>query len=697
MDHDATPLVDRWNEETAAGLGEPERLLYRSNLLGADPAITNFAGGNTSAKIAMKDPLTGDAVEVLWVKGSGGDLGSMRLDGFATLSMARLRALPALYRGRGHEDEMVGYLPHCTFGLNPRAASIDTPLHAFIPHRHVDHMHPDAVIAIAAARDGEALTREIFGDEIGWLPWQRPGFDLAMRIEGFCRERPRARGLMLGGHGLFTWGETARECYRNTLEVIGRAASHLAGRARAEPFGGVKVAALDPAARRGFAAALMPVLRGKLGRVQRKVGHFDDDERVLAFVGSRRARELAEIGTSCPDHFLRTKVRPLLIDCDPRVQSAAEVAAGLDEALARYRAEYQAYYQRCKHPDSPPLRDPSPVVCLVPGVGMFTFARDKGTARVAGEFYRNAINVMRGATDVSEYVGLDEQEAFDIEYWLLEEAKLQRLPPPRPMVGRVALVTGGAGGIGLATAERLLREGAAVVLVDLDPERLNQAAGRLRGRFGADLVRAVPADVTSETAVVEAMRAACVEYGGVDVLVSSAGIASSAPFDETSLELWRRNIDVLATGYFLVAREVFKVMKTQGLGGSLVLVASKNGLAASANAVAYNVAKSSEIHLGRCLAVEGAPFGIRCNVVNPDAVLAGSHIWSGDWRAGRAAAYGVEPDQLEEYYRKRSLLGQPVLPEDVAEAIHFFASDLSAKSTGNIVNVDAGQPAAFTR
>ncbi|MEW6071385.1 MAG: bifunctional rhamnulose-1-phosphate aldolase/short-chain dehydrogenase [Planctomycetota bacterium] len=693
----APEIPSRWDDEACAGATEPELLLYRSNLLGSDLRVTNYGGGNTSAKVSMPDPLTGEMVSVLWVKGSGGDLGSMGMDGFATLYLERILALEGRYRGREHEDEMVGCLPHCTFGLNPRAASIDTPLHAFVPHRHVDHMHPDAVIAIAAAAGGERLAGEAFGGELGWIPWQRPGFDLGLKLGALCRARPGLKGAVLGGHGLFTWGATARECYEATLAAIDRAASFLAARARPAPFGGSAGAALAPGARRAFVIALAPSLRGRLGVTRAKVGHFVDSAEVLDFVASRRMRELAARGTSCPDHFLRTKIRPLVLDCDPGLDSPPDVAARLDGWLAAYRADYAAYYKRCRRSDSPPMRDPDPVIVLVPRVGLLSFAPDKATARVAAEFYGNAINVMRGATDLSDYIGLAELEAFGVEYWPLEEAKLRRLPPPRPMDGRVAVVTGGAGGIGRAVAERLLAAGASAVLADLAGPRLDLAVEELAGRFGPDRVRAAVADVTDEAAVVGAISSAVAEYGGLDVLVASAGIASAAPIDETSLALWRRNLDVLATGYFLFAREAFRVMKVQGTGGSIVFVGSKNAIAASGGAAAYNVAKASELHLARCLALEGARHGIRANVVNPDAVLHGSAIWAGEWRAERAAAYGVPPEELEEHYRRRSLLQRCVLPADVAEAVYFFASDLSAKSTGNVLNVDAGHLAAFPR
>jgi rhamnulose-1-phosphate aldolase/alcohol dehydrogenase len=690
-------IASRWDDRRAAALTEAELLLYRSNLLGADKRITNFGGGNTSAKIRQPDPLTGETVEVLWVKGSGGDLGSMRLDGFATLYMDRLAALKKRYRGLAHEDEMVDYLPHCTFDLNPRAASIDTPLHAYIPHRHVDHVHPDAVIAIAATKNSRALTEAIYAGELGWLPWQRPGYDLGLKLEQLARKQPHLKGTVLEGHGLFTWGDTSEACYENTLRAIRRAAEWLAVNNTAPAFGGAAVRALPEADRHALGAQLMPIVRGKVSDNESKIGHFDDSLPVLEFVCSRRLGELAGLGTSCPDHFLRTKIRPLVLDFDAARPDLAASTARLDRSLKAYRTDYAAYYERCKHASSPPMRDPNPVVYLIPGAGMLTFAKDKATARIAAEFYINAINVMRGAAGVDAYVGLPEQEAFDIEYWRLEEAKLARMPKPKSLAGRIALVTGGAGGIGQAVARRLLQEGACVVIADVDATALEAAEGTLRAEYGADNVLGVQTDVTDETAVEAALNRVLLGFGGLDILVSNAGIASAAPLDETTLELWERNMSVLATGYFLVSRAACRIMIKQARGGSIVFVGSKNALVASPNASAYCTAKAAEIQLARCLALEGAEHGIRVNVVNPDAVIRGSRIWSGKWKEERAEAYNISGDELEEFYRRRSLLKLSVFPEDIAEAVYFFASDKAAKSTGNILNVDAGHAAAFTR
>ncbi len=683
-------LPSLWDEAVAAKLDEPGLLLYRSNLLGSDLRITNFGGGNTSAKVMAKDPLSGADVQVLWVKGSGGDIGSMKLDGFATLYMDRLFQLRAQYRGLDQEDAMVEALAHCIFNLNPRAPSIDTWLHGFVPRAHVDHVHSDAVIAIAASKDQVRLTQEIFDGELGYLPWQRPGIDLGIKLGRIAEANPHLKGVVLGQHGLFTWADTAKDCYELTLRIINKAAAWLDANMKRPAFGGEKLAALPPASRQEAARRLMPLIRGRISGAEMKTGHFTDAPEVLEFVNSNALARLAPMGTSCPDHFLRTKIKPLVVPAEAD-------GATLDALLDGYRADYAAYYDRCKRPNSPAMRDPNAVIYLVPGVGMIAFAKDKATARIAAEFYINAINVMRGASGVSDYQGLPEQEAFDIEYWLLEEAKLQRMPKPKAMQGRVAFITGGAGGIGSASAERLLREGCNVVLADIDATALDEVVAGFAGRYGKDMVRGVVMDVTDEAAVVAAIATTVGEYGGLDVLVNNAGITSAANVEDTTLAMWSRTMDILSTGYFLVGREGYRVMKAQGMGGSMVFVASKNGVAASPGASAYCTAKAAEIHLARCMALEGAPLGIRVNVVNPDAVLRGSKIWAGEWSQQRAASNKIAVSDLEEHYRKRSLLQRSVYPEDIAEGVFFFASDISSKSTGNFLNVDAGNAVSFTR
>ena len=601
-------LPSLWDDQHAASLDEPGLLLYRSNLLGSDLRITNFGGGNTSAKVRAKDPLTGDAVTVLWVKGSGGDLGSMALDGFATLYLDKLESLKRIYRGLAHEDDMVEALGHCIFGLNPRPPSVDTCLHGYMPYVHVDHVHSDAVIAIAAARDQERLTREVFGGELGYLPWQRPGIDLGIKLGEIAKANPGYVGVVLGSHGLFTWGNTAKDCYEATLRIINKAALWLDAHVRRPAFGGEAVAALSPAERKAAAVRLLPAIRGRISAGSMKAGHFVDSPEVLEFVNSRQLRDLAPLGTSCPDHFIRTKIRPLIVPHDAD-------ATTLDALVAGYRADYRGYYERCRHPNSPPIRDDAPVIHLVPRVGMLAFAKDKTTARLAAEFYLNAINVMRGAAGVSEYTGLPEQECFDVEYWVLEEAKLQRLPKPKPLQGRVAFVTGGAGGIGSAIAAKLLSEGATVMLADVDAASLEATRAGFAGTFGRDNVDGVVLDVRDEQAVIAGVDETIVRFGGLDIVVNNAGVTASAPIEDTSLELWNQNMSVLGTGYFLVGREGFRRLKEQGVGGSMIFICSKNAVAASAGVSAYCAVKAAELHLARCMALEGAPHSIRVNVV----------------------------------------------------------------------------------
>lgn len=675
---------NRWDASYAHVLPEAEQLLYRSKLLGSDLSVTNFGGGNTSAKLSGTDPLSGEAVEVLWVKGSGGDLGSMAFGGFASLYLDRVRGLERLYRGIAHEDEMVGLLPHCTFGLNPRPASIDTPLHAFIPYRHVDHLHPDAVVAIAATRNSREVTRQVYGDTVGWIAWQRPGFDLGLKIGALVSANPQWRGLVLEGHGLFCWGNDARECYDSSIELIGIAVDFI--NARTTGFKAVPAQA-------AVMAAAVPLLRNVLSQTHHKLCEVLTVEDVLDFVASEELMALAALGAACPDHFLRTKPWPLMLDPGPLTAPGGD--AYVQSAVEGYRDRYRAYYERCCHTDSPAMRDPDPVVVLIRDVGALAFAPDRTAARIAGEYARNAMAVVRGAHALGSYQALPEQDAFDIEYWLLEEAKLKRQPAPKPFAGQVAYITGAAGGIGKAVATEVLARDGCVMLTDIDSERLEAVRASLSSRFRPDLIRTCVVDVGDEAAVVASFQETILAFGGVDILVANAGIASAAPIVDTSLDMWQANFRVLSEGYFLAAREAFKVMKP--LGGSIVFVASKNALAASTNASAYSSAKAAELQLARCLALEGAPFGIRVNVVNPDAVLKGSAIWTGEWRAQRAAAYNLNEDELDDFYRQRSLLKRSVLPEDVAEAVIFLASGAAAKSTGNILNVDAGNAGAFTR
>jgi rhamnulose-1-phosphate aldolase/alcohol dehydrogenase len=683
-------LKSLWDDARAKSLDEPGLLLYRSNLLGADLRITNFGGGNTSAKVTHKDPLTGQDVSVLWVKGSGGDIGSMKLDGFATLYMDKLESLKTLYKSIDQEDAMVHALNHCIFNLNPRAPSIDTCLHGYAPWPHVDHVHSDAVIAIAASTESEKLTREIFGDEMGYLPWQRPGIDLGIKLGNMATKNPKLVGVVLGSHGLFTWGRTAKDCYDTTLRIINKAATWLDKSAKKPAFGGESVKAFGAERRRAVALRLMPDIRGRISSPEHKAGHFTDAPAVLEFVNSKQLEALAPLGTSCPDHFLRTKIRPLIVPHDAE-------GATLDQLLDTYRQDYAAYYERCKHANSPAMRDANAVIYLVPQVGMLSFAKDKATARIASEFYVNAINVMRGASGVSTYQGLPEQEAFNIEYWLLEEAKLQRMPKPKPLQGRVALVTGGASGIGYAIAEKLLAEGACVTVADINDEGMRDVSADFGKRFGRDNVHTVNMDVTKEEAVVAGFASTVAQFGGLDIVVNNAGIAIPAAAEDTTLDIWNKQMAILGTGYFLVGREGFRIMKRQNCAGSMIYIASKNGMVASPGTSAYGAMKAMEIHLARVLAAEGAALGIRVNTVNPDAVLRGSKIMSEGYRKSRASSLGIKPEELDDHYRKRSLLQRSVFPEDIAEAVFWFASDASNKSTGNILNVDAGHLASFTR
>jgi rhamnulose-1-phosphate aldolase/alcohol dehydrogenase len=701
-----------WDDSQASTLDAADRLVYRSNILGADQRITNTGGGNTSSKIMETDPLTGEQTEVLWVKGSGGDLRTSKRENFSSLYQDKLIGLQNVYASKPEkglktpaEDEMVGMYFHTTFNLNPRASSIDTPLHSFISGKHVDHMHPNAIIAIAASKHCEKLTKEIFGGEMEYVPWMRPGFELGLAMQEIEKQNPATKAIMMGQHGFISWDDDDKKCYSWTLDCIEKASEHIEQKYQekggdAKAFGGQKYQTLPEEQRRATLAGILPWLRGQVSQHKRFIGTIQDDEKILRFVNSADAPRLAELGTSCPDHFLRTKIKPLYVAWDPQKEDLAALKEKLEKGLVQYRKDYESYYNKCKHANSPAMRDPNPTVVLIPGLGMIAWGKDKSESRVTAEFYNCAVEVMRGAEAIDTYISLPQQEAFDIEYWLLEEAKLQRMPAPRPMVGRIALVTGGAGGIGAATAARLLREGACVMLADRDGAAVEGVRAGFAGQFGPDAVRAVTCDVTDEAQVSAAFAACALEFGGLDMLVANAGIASSAPIEDTTLELWDRNFDVLAQGYFLTARAAWPLLKRmQDHGGtSVVFIGSKNAVAAAAGASAYASAKAAANHLARCLALEGAPHGIRVNVVNPDAVIRGSRIWDGDWRRERAGTHGIDPGEaLEEHYRNRSMLKRDVLPEDVAEAACWLASDLSAKSTGNMINVDAGNAQAFVR
>ncbi|MGM9510438.1 bifunctional aldolase/short-chain dehydrogenase [Larkinella sp. GY13] len=692
-----------WDEAKAAQLAGDEvaLLIYRSNLLGADLRLTNYGGGNTSCKVMAKDPLTGNDTEVMWIKGSGGDIGTLKKSGLAALYVDRLRSLKNVYRGIEFEDEMVELFNHCIFDLSSKAPSIDTPLHGFLPFAHIDHLHPDAAIAIAAAKDGKKITQELFDGTIGWVEWQRPGFDLGLKLAECLEQNPGIRGIMLGSHGLFTWGDTAYESYINTLEVIEKCAEYLEenyGKTR-PVFGGAKIESLEKDARLKQAATLAPVLRGFCSNHTSMVGHFTDDARVLEFINSNDLDRLAPLGTSCPDHFLRTKISPLVLDLKPDedVTDTAAIQEKLAPAYEAYRAMYQEYYETCKHPNSPGIRDKNPVILLWPGVGMFAFAKDKQTARVAAEFYTNAINVMKGAEAISEYTSLPRQEAFDIEYWLLEEAKLQRMPKPKPLSGKIALITGSAGGIGKAIAKRFVAEGAVVVINDNDPDRLKGADEEFRQQYGRDTHTSATLDVTSAETISKAFEAAALAFGGVDIVVNCAGLSISKPIEEHTEKDWDLLYDVLVKGQFLVTQKGVEIMRKQKLGGDVINIASKNGLVSGPNNAGYGSAKAAQLHLSRLNAAELGKDHIRVNVVNPDAVISDSKIWAGAWAEGRAKAYGVTVAELPAYYAKRTLLNEIILPDDIANACFAFVGGLLSKSTGNVLNVDGGVAMAFVR
>lgn len=687
-----------WDDNKAAEIEGDEiaLLLYRSNILGADLRITNYGGGNTSCKTTEKNPLTGEDAKVMWIKGSGGDIGSLTRKGLAGLYNDKLHDLKKVYRGIEHEDEMVGLFNHCIFDLESKAPSIDTPLHGLLPFKHIDHLHPDSVIAVAAAENSQKITKEIWGDTMGWLSWQRPGFDLGLELEKHLNDNPGIRGIVLESHGLFTWGETSYDCYINSLEAIEMASAYIENKMGKERsvFGGKKIESLLSESRQKQASIIMPILRGLCSNEGQMLGHYTDDERVLQFINSNDLDRLAPMGTSCPDHFLRTKIQPLVIALNPNgdLSNTEEVLSLLNPAFESYREAYANYYEQHKHENSPAMRDPNPVVILFPGVGMFTFARNKQTARVASEFYINAINVMRGSEAISSYTALPRQEAFDIEYWLLEEAKLQRMPAELPLSRKVALVTGAGGGIGKAIAKKMVEQGAAVILTDLNADGLAEA----KKEFSDDQASTVVCDVTSETSVQEAFTQASLDFGGVDIVVHSAGLAISKPLEETSLKDWNILQDVLVKGQFLLARAGVTVMKKQGLGGDLVHIASKNGLVSGPNNVAYGSAKAAQQHMTRLLAAELGPDNIRVNTVNPDGVIVGSKIWEGAWAEGRAKAYGIKVEDLPAHYAKRNLLNQIILPEDIANGVYALLAILD-KSTGNTINVDGGMPAAFSR
>jgi rhamnulose-1-phosphate aldolase/alcohol dehydrogenase len=692
-----------WDDAKAAELAGDEvaLLIYRSNLLGADLRLTNYGGGNTSCKLMSKDPLTGQDVEVMWIKGSGGDIGTLKKSGLAALYVDRLRSLKNVYRGVEFEDEMVELFNHSIYDLNSKAPSIDTPLHGFLPFAHIDHLHPDAAIAIAAAKDGKKITEELFGGTIGWVEWKKPGFELGLQLKACLDASPNIRGIMLGSHGLFTWGNTAYESYINTLEVIEKCAEYLEQNygKKGPVFGGQKVQSLEEADRKKQAVALAPILRGFCSSERNMIGHFTDDARVLEYINSNDLERLAPMGTSCPDHFLRTKISPLVLDLTPDadLSNVEGLKAQLAPAFEAYRKMYTEYYNTCKHDNSPGIRDANPVIILYPGVGMFSFSKDKQTARVAAEFYTNAINVMKGAEAISEYTSLPRQEAFDIEYWLLEEAKLQRMPKPKALSGRVALVTGSAGGIGKAIAKKFVEEGAVVILNDMNAERLAGAGDEFKAAYGKDSYATAVMDVTSAEQIQSAMDVAALNFGGVDIIVNNAGLSISKTIADHTEKDWDLLYDVLVKGQFFVTQAAVAVMKKQAIGGDVINIVSKNALVSGPNNAGYGSAKAAQLHLSRLNAAELGPDKIRVNVVNPDAVISDSNIWAGGWAEGRAKAYGITVEELPAYYAKRTLLNEIILPVDIANACFALTGGLLAKSTGNVINVDGGVAAGFVR
>jgi rhamnulose-1-phosphate aldolase/alcohol dehydrogenase len=692
-----------WDDAEAAKLegDEVALLIYRSNLLGADLRLTNYGGGNTSCKVMSKDPLTGTEVEVMWIKGSGGDIGTLKKSGLAALYVDRLRSLKNVYRGVAHEDEMVELFNHCIYDLASKAPSIDTPLHGFLPFKHIDHLHPDAAIAIAAAKDGKKITQELFNGTIGWVEWKKPGFELGLQLKQCLDENPGIRGIMLGSHGLFTWGDTAFESYVNTLEVIERCAEYLEENygKKAPVFSGQKIQSLDEADRKKQAAAIAPILRGFCSSERHMIGHFTDDARVLEFINSNDLDRLAPLGTSCPDHFLRTKISPLVLDLQPN-EDLGDVKAlqeRLAPAFAAYRQMYTDYYNTCKHDNSPAIRDTNPVIILYPGVGLFSFSKDKQTARVAAEFYTNAINVMKGAEAISEYTSLPRQEAFDIEYWLLEEAKLQRMPKPKALSGKIALITGSAGGIGKAIAKKFVDEGAVVILNDMNTERLNSAGEEFKKQYGKDSYTTAVLDVTNAGQINAALETAALAFGGVDIVVNNAGLSISKSIADHTEKDWDLLYDVLVKGQFFITQAAVAIMKKQDIGGDVINIVSKNALVSGPNNAGYGSAKAAQLHLSRLNAAELGADGIRVNVVNPDAVISDSNIWAGGWAEGRAKAYGITVEELPAYYAKRTLLNQIILPADIADACFAFTGGLLSKSTGNVLNVDGGVAMAFVR
>jgi len=671
-----------------------DQLVYRSNIIGADRRVCNYGGGNTSSKTIEKD-FRGRDVEVMYVKGSGSDLASMKASNFTGLRMDDIR--PLFEKPEMSDEDMVAYLANCMIDAKHPRASIETLLHAFLPFKHVDHTHPDSIISLCCADNGKDLAKEIFGDRFVWVPYIRPGFTLSKMIAEGVLNNPKAELVLMEKHGLVTWGETSEACYAQTIKIISEAEAFIEARIdEAKVFGGAKYETLPAEVRKNIAAKVMPTIRGAVSDAKKMILSFDDADDVLQFVSGHDSAKLSQVGAACPDHLVHTKVVPLFIDWAPNADDIDGLIAKLKEGVAAYKEQYTAYFERNKN-EGDVMFEAAPRVILIPGVGMINTGKSWAMSQVSGALYHRAIAVMRGSTALGNFVSLSENESYNVEYWPLELYKLSLAPPEAEFSRQVAFITGGAGGIGSETARRLVSEGAHVVLADLNLEGAQKVADEINAKWGENRALAVKVDVTSEELVQAAYEATALAYGGVDIIVNNAGLATSSPFDETSLKEWNLNINVLGTGYFLVAREAFKMMKTQSIGGNMVFIGSKNSVYAGKNATAYSSVKALEAHLARCIAAEGGEFGIRVNTILPDAILQGSAIWNGSWRNERAAAYGIEPDQLEEYYRKRTTLLVNIYPRDIAEGIAFFASSKSAKTTGCMLTIDGGVPAAFTR
>ncbi|WP_458118907.1 bifunctional aldolase/short-chain dehydrogenase [Paenibacillus sp. Z6-24] len=688
-------IPNQWDSQKAAAVQEGvDKLVYRSNLIGSDRRVCNWGGGNTSTKGMVKD-FRGREIEVMYVKGSGSDLASMKAQHFTGLRMEDIR--PLFERDEMPDEEMVAYLANCMIDAKAPRPSIETLLHAFLPFKHVDHTHPDAIISLCCADNGKQIASEIFGDKFVWVPYIRPGFTLSKMIAQGVLDHPGAELVLMEKHGLVTWGETQEECYNKTIEIINQAAEYIARKAQEKPlFGSARVQSLSPQERKQLIAGIMPAVRGAVSDSKRMILTFDDADDVLEFVNGQDSARLSQVGAACPDHLVHTKMTPLFIDWTPSTDDVEGLKQAVIQGINTYKQQYEEYFERNRN-EGDIMFESAPRVILIPGIGMINTGKSHAMSLVSGALYHRAIAVMGGATALGQFVSLSESESYNVEYWPLELYKLTLAPAEAEFSRQVALITGGAGGIGSATARRLVSEGAHVVLADLNLEGAQKVADELNASYGANRALAVKMDVTSETMVKDAYAEVALAYGGVDIIVNNAGLATSSPFDETSLKEWELNMNVLGTGYFLVAREAFKIMKEQELGGSMVFIGSKNSVYAGKNVTAYSSAKALEAHLARCIATEGGEFGIRVNTILPDAILQGSAIWNSNWRNERAAAYGIEPDQLEEHYRKRTTLLVNIYPDDIAEGVAYFASSKAAKTTGCMLTIDGGVPAAFTR